>query len=338
MFRSARFRLTAVYFALLVLVAAFLSFNWYRVAVSELDNVGQQIRRGEAVLRERGAYSNRPMQTLEEIVQEREKLIEQSKQEVAREIVVVNIILLSAGGVIAYLLAKRTLRPIENSHQALERFTSDASHELRTPLTAMRTEIETTLRSKNINQKVLQELAKSNLEEVKLMTLLIENMLLLTRDSQLPTTRVSTKNVVSSAIKTLSTQSSQKNIAIQSKISQAQLIANYDSVMQVLTILLDNAIKYSPVDSTITLKGAKQKNKQYVFEVSDQGPGIPKAESDKIFERFYRGDSSRSSKGFGLGLSIARKLTDMNNGTLELVDTNSQGACFRLTLPLNQQS
>jgi signal transduction histidine kinase len=102
---------------------------------------------------------------------------------------------------------------------------------------------------------------------------------------------------------------------------------------QVLRALLDNAVKFSPLGGRITITLTKE-DEHAALAVSDEGPGIPPGEIDRVFDRFYRGSSSRAKSGTGLGLSIARDLVELMGGTIDARLTNGSGATFALTLPL----
>ncbi len=103
---------------------------------------------------------------------------------------------------------------------------------------------------------------------------------------------------------------------------------------QVLRALLDNAVKFSPRGGRITITLTKE-DEHAALAVSDEGPGIPPGEIDRVFDRFYRGSSSRAKSGTGLGLSIARDLVELMGGTIAATLTNGSGATFALTLPLS---
>ena len=103
---------------------------------------------------------------------------------------------------------------------------------------------------------------------------------------------------------------------------------------QVLRALLDNAVKFSPRGGRITITLTKE-DEHAALAVSDEGPGIPPGEIDRVFDRFYRGSSSRAKSGTGLGLSIARDLVELMGGTIDATLTNGSGATFALTLPLS---
>jgi signal transduction histidine kinase len=104
--------------------------------------------------------------------------------------------------------------------------------------------------------------------------------------------------------------------------------------------LLDNAIKYSPAHSTVTVSSAlRHHNQQVAISVSDQGAGIPTPDLPRIFERFYRADRSRtkgSTPGYGLGLSIAKKIADLHRGSIEVTSQVEKGSTFTAVLPTHQ--
>jgi len=109
--------------------------------------------------------------------------------------------------------------------------------------------------------------------------------------------------------------------------------ADADRVKQILSILVDNALRYAPEKSTVHLCMEKQ-SKGCVMSVVDHGPGIPDSEKKKVFDRFYRGSQSRSDPNhFGLGLAVAQELAAVHGGRLWLTDTPGGGATFSVFLP-----
>ena len=106
---------------------------------------------------------------------------------------------------------------------------------------------------------------------------------------------------------------------------------------QLLRILVDNAVKYAPEGSAVTL-GAEMRNGSFILSVADQGCGIPTEELPRIFERFYRADAARHSEtgGHGLGLSIARIITVAHGGKIRVKSKVGEGTCFEIQLPSRQ--
>jgi signal transduction histidine kinase len=106
-----------------------------------------------------------------------------------------------------------------------------------------------------------------------------------------------------------------------------------DRTAQLVRILLDNALKYSPPKTTVKIFGSRN-GETVSFTVADRGPGIPKEELPRIFERFYRGRGAGRVRGTGLGLSIAHELARLMNGSIT-VESTRRGAAFTVTLPAN---
>ena len=127
-----------------------------------------------------------------------------------------------------------------------------------------------------------------------------------------------------------------KNIRLDLNIEEhyPTILCDKDRINQVIGILLDNAISYSPSGLTIEL-GATVQGKQFVLYVIDHGSGIPDSEKEKVFQRFYSGDPSRTNKGhYGLGLSIAQEIVKLHQGSLSLKDTPDGGCTFTIHLPI----
>jgi signal transduction histidine kinase len=131
-----------------------------------------------------------------------------------------------------------------------------------------------------------------------------------------------------------------KNIALNSAIEhELPIQADEGLLPRMLLNLVDNAIKYSPPGSTVTL-GCRCEENRYVISVSDSGPGIPADLQARVFDRFFRADKARSraeggTSGAGLGLSIARWIAEAHHGQLDLTRSDSSGSTFTATLPRN---
>ena len=110
-------------------------------------------------------------------------------------------------------------------------------------------------------------------------------------------------------------------------------MADAERIMQLLSILLHNAVSYTPEGGSIELALLRRKNR-FCLSVSDTGPGIPAADRKKIFDRFYRAEKSRSAKGhFGLGLSIASEIVKLHHGSITVGSREDGGSVFTVTLP-----
>ena len=246
----------------------------------------------------------------------------------------INLVILIAGGLGSYFLARRTLRPIEASHEAQSRFTSDASHELRTPLATMKAELEVNLRDPNLSQEESRELLESNLEEVNKLIQLSEMLLQLSRldHDKLERTSVDVVKVLTEKMKVYKSDAKRFDITTRKK---AVASANEPAIGELIGILIDNALKYSPPKSKITIR-VFEKRGTVGFEIHNSGDPIPEDTLPKLFDRFFRADISRtesSKNGYGLGLSIAKKIVDVHHGDLQ-VSSSEEGTTFTFYLPI----
>jgi len=202
----------------------------------------------------------------------------------------------------------------------------------------MQTEIEVALRSPDLTKKEAIDLLKSNLEEVGKLKSLSEGLLTLATTSSRDTRRqqVSIKDVASLALEQAAKPAVARKITIKSIVKEAHVLGNPQQLLNLLSILLDNAIKYSQPGSKITIE-TKPQDKYAVISVTDRGQGIAAADLPHIYDRFYRADTSRSSKnaqGYGLGLAIAKNIVDLHKGAIEVKSKPGRGSTFTVRLPL----
>jgi len=268
----------------------------------------------------------------------RSKLADVGRDELIQNLVFLNIIMLVSGGAASYLLARRTLTPMHEAMITQSRFTSDASHELRTPLTAMRTEIEVALRDSNASKTDYKETLASSLEEVVSLQSLSDNLLLLASDSPLKMETVSLDTVTKEALHSVRPLLRKKQITIDNQVESHAIKANKDSLVQLVVILLDNAIKYSDEQSRITLTNSLH-SKTVTLAVTDQGRGMSATDAAHIFERFYRASPSRSSSqvaGHGLGLSIAQRIAEKHDTKIYVTSAPGEGSTFSVSFIVNR--
>ncbi|MDR0955881.1 MAG: HAMP domain-containing histidine kinase [Candidatus Nomurabacteria bacterium] len=249
--------------------------------------------------------------------------------DILARLIFINILVLVAGIFASYALARWTLRPIQKAMEKQAEFVSGASHELRTPLSAMQLENEVLLRDQKVSRADLLGQVKSNLEEVGKLRKLTDVLLKLSGDETLPLDQIDAADAVRAAAGRIEKSAGAKKITIQNEVKSLPAHSNLDALTEILAALLDNAVKYSPAESTILAQSDGRK-----ISVSDQGQGIAPKDLDKIFDRFYRADKARSTDGFGLGLSLARRLAGEIGADLSAANRSDQtGAVFTLTLP-----
>ena len=245
-----------------------------------------------------------------------------------------NLIIVMLGAVLSYWLAKRTFRPIEAALEAQRRFASDASHELRTPLAVMQTEIEIARADPKLSREEAVDLLDSNLDEVKKLHRLSDSLLRLARSEgrSLQITTVSLSKVAAEAVDRLSLAAKSQAISLHNDTADISIMGDHDSLVELAAILLDNAIKYSPKNSLISLTTKTQGHSGWLT-ITDQGPGIPAADLPHIFDRFYRADKSRTGgevAGHGLGLALAKHLAELNQAEIVATSRHGHGASFSL--------
>jgi signal transduction histidine kinase len=251
-------------------------------------------------------------------------------------LLILNLSVLAVSSVASYYLAKRTLRPIEQSLDDQRHFTADASHELRTPLAAMKAEIEVAMKEKNMaeHHRVLQ----SNLEEVNKLERLATSLLHLARHDvsghAVVMEPVEVAVIVTEAIDRIRPMAKQKSITLVHDHIEGRVMGDQTKLTELLVILLDNAVKYSHDGGQVSLT-AQSTGKQVILKVVDSGIGISAEDMPHVFNRFYRADQSRSSSGvtgFGLGLAIAKQIVDRHHGQIHLTSELGHGTTVTVTL------
>jgi heavy metal sensor kinase len=236
------------------------------------------------------------------------------------------------------------LARLQAAFDQLRRFTADASHELRTPLTAIRSVGEVALQDQK-SVPEYRDVIGSMLEEVDRLTRLVESLLALSRADagqiQLQRTHISLLALAREAGSMVEVLAEEKGQQLDID-GDASLAVDVDRLIlrQALVNLLDNAIKYSPANSQISVRVGKGADNQATVDITDHGPGIPREHQAHVFDRFYRVDKARTREwgGAGLGLSIARWAVQAHAGELTLKSEEGQGATFRISLPLANNS
>jgi len=232
----------------------------------------------------------------------------------------------------------QTLTRLQSAFERLQRFTADASHELRTPLAALQSVGEVAVQE-NLDAAAYRDRIGSMLEETSRLTDLVENLLVLTRadGGRHPMKRTSTDigALVGKAVEDLRILSEERSQKLTADLrSGIEIPVDGDLLRQAVVNILDNAIKFTPEGGTIAV-ALKDRPGVIGIEVRNSGPGIPEADRDKIFERFYRveKDRPRDAGGFGLGLAIAKWAVEANGGRIEVESREGQGSTFRIVLP-----
>jgi two-component system, OmpR family, sensor kinase len=229
------------------------------------------------------------------------------------------------------------LESIEAASRTQQRFVSDASHELRAPLTAIQGNLELLRRHRNMPEAEREEALAEVTREANRLSRLVADLLALARaDTGVPLKHrlLELDEVVLDAFRE-ARQLSQGQTLTVDQFEPIQVIGDEDRLKQLVLILLDNALKYTPAHGHVTL-GLQRQETGSKITVRDTGVGIPPEDLPHVFERFYRADPARSRDpgGTGLGLPIARWIVEQHGGKITLESQPGQGTIATVYLPL----
>lgn len=234
-----------------------------------------------------------------------------------------------------------TLIPIEDSRKRQAEFVSAASHELRSPLAVLSASAGAI--KKGTLEEAREYADKIEAECARLSRLTGDLLKLAGADSgawQITPSEVNPETVVIGMAERFEELAGERGVSLAVEMQDVLfpvLHVDESRIEQALTILVDNALGYIPVGGTVRL-GACVQRKNVCFTVTDNGPGVPDEDKERIFDRFYRGDSSRTDKEhFGIGLSVAREIALLHGGSLSVHDAVGDGATFVLKLPYRKE-
>jgi signal transduction histidine kinase len=348
MFRSARLKLTAWYVLVTMLVSLFFSVIIFRALSWEIERFERMQRlRIETTLqdRERIADTDPMADTFRPRGRFRmppasPELIQEAKKRIIFILAAVNTVILAGAGALGYVLAGRTLRPIQRMVDEQHRFVGDASHELRTPLTSLKSAFEVYLRDRSPTPAESRELVKESLIEVDRLQSLADALLQLAqfRDPfrERSAEAVPTGTLVRDAFRRVGPIAKDKKIRLVDDTGGHTIQGDSGELTNLLVILIDNAIKYSGVSTAVSVTSRLVRD-HVELVVTDQGIGIAPEDQHRIFDRFFRADAARSSSsgrnGYGLGLSIAKEIAERHGGTIGVTSERGAGSSFIVRLP-----
>ena len=250
-------------------------------------------------------------------------------------LVVGGLLIMAASLALGWFYAGRALVPIRDSLRRQREFAADASHELRTPLAIIRATVDD-LRAEPDGSRPAVHLALDDIaEETDHLAGLVGDLLVLSRADagaiEVERAPVDLAEIAASAVGNLESLARDRQVELRSSTEPAPMEGDAGRLRQLVTILVDNAIRHSPrggsVRVAVSLAGST-----VLLHVDDEGPGIPPDHRDRVFDRFWRG-TSRSGSGSGLGLAIAAWIVDRHDGSIRVTDAKSGGARFEVRLP-----
>ncbi len=227
------------------------------------------------------------------------------------------------------------LERLEAAVLRLRQFTADASHELRTPLSVLKVQAQSALSSKEL-EPATASLVSSQLEEIDRLTLMVEDLLTLSRldSGSLERAPVDLADLVLETVDRFRPMAESTGIQLTVLGIEPSLVAGDRSQLRrVASNLLDNALKYTERGGQVTVELVRQDSRVRLI-VADDGRGIPASEIPRIFERFYRADPSRSRRtgGAGLGLAIVKRIVESHGGNVSVASEPGKGASFAIQL------
>ena len=238
-------------------------------------------------------------------------------------------LLVALSYLVGRLLAARSIKYIEIMYQKQKQFVSDAAHELRTPLSILLSYTEL-LEYKPRKKEIIGDIKKQILQ----LNDLIDSLLAIARyDNEkvvLRKEKFDAGRLASDCAQSISHLCSGKPIEVSAQ--KAELYADQGMVRQLMYILLDNALKYTPDEKKIAITVATD-GKRVKISVTDNGIGINAHDLPHIFERFWRADQARNAKGLGLGLCLAKMIVELHGGRIDVKSAVGAGSTFEVFLP-----
>ena len=233
---------------------------------------------------------------------------------------------------ISLALSGIAVNPVKDAWNKQKQFVADASHELKTPLTVILANNNIMMSHKD--SKVEDEIKwlQSTEDEAQHMKKLIDQMLFLAKsdaeNSKTELTKINVSEVIEAASLNFEPIAFEKGVLLDCEI-EPDIMAESNATLlnQLSHILIDNAVKYSSSDGIVKI-GLFKRNDKYIFSVNNKGNVISKEELAHIFDRFYRAEKSRTTKGYGLGLSIAQNITNSIGGKISVESSEDKGTTF----------
>ncbi len=276
-----------------------------------------------------------------QVLQDRSTEVE-TLQALLTVLLVGGVIVVAVAVVFGWLYAQRALVPIRDSfgaqRTALRRqreFAADASHELRTPLTVIRSSLEHVFRHEDRTVSESREALDDIDAEVSHLTAMVDDLLLLARSDSgavaLERMPMDLGDVAFDAASALGRMAAARDVHVQVDPEPAMLEGDPARLRQLVTILVDNAVRHSPRGGSVTVT-VRSSGALAWIEVADEGPGLREEDMAHVFDRFWRAPGAPTG-GTGLGLAIARWIVERHGGRIGVANREPHGAVFRAELP-----
>ncbi|WP_243278537.1 sensor histidine kinase [Candidatus Sarcina troglodytae] len=241
--------------------------------------------------------------------------------------------------IISVYLTNKTIQPIKQAFDKQKQFIADASHELKTPLTIIKTNTSLILSNPDDSVKYQAKWINYINSQIDRMSKLIDEMLSLAKldaqESNIILLPVNISKIIESMILMFDAIIYENNLNLESDIKKDVFVhGDKENLKRLFSILMDNAIKHTNKNGTLSIKLFVDRNKVKII-VKNTGQGIAKENLEKIFDRYYRADNSRDRKtgGYGLGLAIAKSIVLKHKGKIYVQSTVNKNTSFIIELP-----
>ena len=241
--------------------------------------------------------------------------------------------------IVGHLLSGKAMVPLKAAYEKQRQFAADASHELRTPLAVVMASADLLQNDPSIKSPFLKQVIEDVRDEVKKMTKLVGDLLVVARSDnkvlKLKPSKFDLGAVAAQIARLMQPLADQKKITLMAEhLPKVTIHADEQKIRQLVLILVDNALKYTPEGGQVKVEFRKAEKGRICLAVADTGIGISKEDQEKVFDRFYRVDKARSREmgGNGLGLAIAQEIVNLHQGTIAIDSDLGKGTTFLITL------
>lgn len=241
--------------------------------------------------------------------------------------------------IVGHILSGKAMIPLKQAYEKQRQFAADASHELRTPLAVVMASADLLQNDPSIKSPFLKQVIEDVRDEVKKMTKLVSDLLVVARSDnkalKLKPQKFNLSSLIEQTARLMQPLADQKKIDLQAaRLPKVEIQADEQKIRQLVLILVDNAVKYTPEGGRVRVRYENTEKGKVRFAVSDTGIGIAKEDQAKVFDRFYRVDKARSREmgGNGLGLAIAQEIVHLHKGRIWIQSELGKGTTFFVEL------
>ncbi len=260
-------------------------------------------------------------------------------QKATNMLLILGVIALVIASAFGHIMAGRAIIPLQEAYEKQKQFAADASHELRTPLSVVMASADLLLADPSIQEPFLKEVIGDVKSEVKKMTKLVSDLLMVARSDnnalKVKIQKADLGKLLSQNVRMMTPLAEKKEILLEGEDFRKVMIdCDEQKIKQLILILVDNAIKYTPNGGRVKVILGDADEQAAYFSVQDSGIGIAPEDQKKVFERFYRVDKARSREmgGNGLGLSIATEILRIHEGNISVESEPNKGTKFTVKL------